>query len=80
MPSPPSEPERREMQTVLPIFILSRLASFPACLATGWACVLPRPRRGVATLPACPEAIRGETFLPNPAPSRLKAAPTGTEC
>ena len=42
MPSLRSERERREMQAVRPIFILSRFASFPACLAAGPACVLTR--------------------------------------
>jgi hypothetical protein len=43
MPSLRSERERREVQAVRRIFILSRLASFPACLALGPACVLTRP-------------------------------------
>jgi hypothetical protein len=40
--------ERREMQAVGQILTLSRLTSFPACLAAGPACVLMRPRLGVA--------------------------------
>ena len=61
MPSLRSEREmreRREMQAVRRIFILSRFASFPACLAAGPACMLLR-------LCAFPE----QTSLPCP-PSR----------
>jgi len=71
-----SEPERREMQTVLPIFILSSSCSFLACLAAGWACVLPRPRRGVATFArSCPKPFGRDHPCRIPL-HRLKAAPT----
>ena len=41
-PSLRSERERRERQAVRLVLILSRLTSFPACLAAGSACVLLR--------------------------------------
>jgi hypothetical protein len=46
--------ERREMQAGRQIFILSRLTSFPACLAAGPACVLLRLcRLAEQTTPPC---------------------------
>jgi hypothetical protein len=61
MPSLRSKRETREMQAVGQILTLSRLTSFPACLAAGPACVLMRPRLGGICRTDCPAA-------PKPAP------------
>jgi hypothetical protein len=67
MPSLGSEREmreRREVRAVRDVFILSRFASLPACLAAGPACVLPRlcasadlPASGGIDLPAVAHPI-----------------------
>jgi len=59
MPSLRSERERREMQAVRHVLILSRFASFPACLAAGPACVLLR-LCAFAEQTTLPRAIRSQ--------------------
>ena len=62
MPSLRSERDRREMQAVQHVSILSRFASFPACLAAGPACVLPRLCAFVEQITLAPTTARRHSF------------------